>query len=55
MKPKGKTNLDALVAASVIRPIGLSAEEAEYLPVTTAAGKKLNAMHDSVSNKGEDF
>jgi hypothetical protein len=43
---KGKTSLDALVATSVIGPIGLPAEEAEYPPVTPTDGKKLNAMHD---------
>ena len=47
-EPKGKTNLDTLVATSVIGPIGLPAEEAEYPPVATADGKKLNAMHDYV-------
>jgi len=46
MEPKGKTNLDALVASSVIGPIGLPAAEAEYPAVTTTDGKKLNAMHD---------
>ena len=48
MQPKGKTNLDALVASSVIGPIGLPADEAEYPAVTTVDGKKLNAMHDYV-------
>jgi len=47
-EPKGKTNLDALVATSVIGPIGLPAEEAEYPAITTADGSKLNAMHDYV-------
>jgi hypothetical protein len=48
MQPKGKTSLDALVAASVIGPIGLPAAEAEYPPITTSDGRKLNAMHDYV-------
>jgi len=48
MQPKGKTNLDTLVATSVIGPIGLPADEAEYPPIVTADGKKLNAMHDYV-------
>jgi hypothetical protein len=48
MEPKGKTNLDALVAASIIGPIGLPAEEAEYPPVTTTDGKPMNARHDYV-------
>ena len=47
-EPKGKTNLDTLVATSVIGPIGLPAAEAEYPPITTADGSKLNAMHDYV-------
>jgi hypothetical protein len=47
-EPKGETNLDALVATSVIGPIGLPADEAEYPPIMTADGKKLNAMHDYV-------
>ncbi|CAB1079349.1 hypothetical protein JY97_03080 [Alkalispirochaeta odontotermitis] len=48
MEPKGKTNLDALAAASVIGPIGLPAVEAEYPPVITTDGKRLNAMNDYV-------
>ena len=47
-EPKGKTNLDTLVATSVIGPIGLPAEEAEYPAVTTTDGKPMNAMHDYV-------
>ena len=48
MKPKGKTNLDTLVAASVIGPIGLPASEAVYPPVNTTDGKRMNAMNDYV-------
>jgi hypothetical protein len=48
MQPKGKTNLDALVATSVIGPIGLPAAEAEYPAITTTDGKKLNALNDYV-------
>jgi hypothetical protein len=47
-EPKGKTNLDALVATSVIGPIGLPAAEAEYPAIQTTDGKKFNAMHDYV-------
>jgi hypothetical protein len=47
-EPKGETNLDTLVATSVIGPIGLPAIEAEYPPIMTADGKKLNALHDYV-------
>ena len=48
MQPKGKTTLDAIVAASVIGPIGLPEVEAEYPAVTTADGEPLNAMYDYV-------
>ena len=47
-EPKGETTLDALVATSVIGPIGLPAEEAEYPPITTEDGQPLNAMNDYV-------
>ena len=54
MQPKGKATLDALVAASVIGPIGLPAAEAEYPAVTTADGKPLNAMNDYVIRMTKD-
>ena len=54
MQPKGKTNLDTLVAASVIGPIGLPAEEAAYPPITTTDGKPMNAMHDYVIRMTKD-
>ena len=47
-EPKGETNLDTLVATSVIGPIGLPAAEAEYPAIQTTDGKTLNAMHDYV-------
>jgi hypothetical protein len=47
-EPKGKTNLDTLVATSVIGPIGLPSEEAEYPPITTTDGSPMNAMNDYV-------
>ena len=53
-QPKGKTNLDALMATSVIGPIGLPAAEAEYPAVTTTDGQKLNAMHDYVIRMTKD-
>jgi hypothetical protein len=53
-EPKGKTNLDALLATSVIGPIGLTAVEAEYPPIQTADGKKFNAMHDYVIRMTKD-
>jgi len=54
MQPKGKTNLDTLVAASVIGPIGLPAAEAKYPAITTTDGRKLNAMHDYVIRMTKD-
>ena len=47
-EPKGKTTLDAMVATSVIGPIGLPAAEAEYPAIQTTDGKKFNAMHEYV-------
>ncbi len=47
-QPKGKTNLNALVAFSVIGPIGLPPQEAAYPPVFSASGEPLNAMNDYV-------
>ena len=47
-QPKGETSLDALVATSVIGPIGLPSDEAEYPPITTTDGQTMNAMHDYV-------
>ena len=48
MEPKGQTNLDALIAASVIGPIGLPGEEAMYPSISTTDGRPLNAMNDYV-------
>ena len=53
-EPKGKTNLDALFATSVIGPIGLPAAEAEYPPIQSADGSKLNAMNDYVIRMTKD-
>ena len=54
MQPKGKTNLDALVAASVIGPIGLPGAEAVYPSINTADGKRINAMNDYVIRMTKD-
>jgi len=48
LQPKGKTDLEAIVAVSVIGPIGLPMEEAMYPNVSTIDGKPMNAMHDYV-------
>ena len=48
LRPKGQTDLEAIVAVSVIGPIGLPMEEAMYPNVTTTDGKPMNAMNDYV-------
>jgi hypothetical protein len=48
LRPKGETDLDALVLVSVVGPIGLPIEEATYPAVTTNDGKPMNAMNDYV-------
>lgn len=53
-RPKGKTDLDALVLVSVVGPIGLPFEEALYPSVTTADGKPMNAMNDYVISINKD-
>ena len=53
-QPKGETTLDALVATSVIGPIGLPAAEAEYPSISTTEGEPLNAMHDYVIRMTKD-
>ena len=47
-KPKGQTDLNAIVAVSVIGPIGLPIEEAFYPAVNTADGQQMNAQNDYV-------
>jgi hypothetical protein len=47
-QPKGNTDLEALVAVSIIGPIGIPQEEAVYPQVATADGRQMNAMHDYV-------
>ena len=53
-RPKGETDLEALVSVSVIGPIGLPLEEATYPAVTTADGKPMNAMSDYVISMTKD-
>jgi hypothetical protein len=48
LQPKGQTDLEAIVAVSVIGPIGLPMEEAMYPNVTTTDGKPMTAMNDYV-------
>ena len=47
-KPKGQTDLNAIVAVSVIGPIGLPVEEAFYPAINTADGEQMNAQNDYV-------
>jgi hypothetical protein len=53
-KPKGQTDLNAIVAVSVIGPIGLPLEEAFYPAVNSADGEKMNAMNDYVIKMTKD-
>jgi hypothetical protein len=53
-RPKGETDLEALVSVSVIGPIGLPLEEATYPAVITADGKPMNAMNDYVIRMSKD-
>jgi hypothetical protein len=53
-QPKGTTDLETLVAVSVIGPIGLPREEAMYPVVTTTDGEPMNAMHDYVIRMSAD-
>ncbi len=47
-QPKGKTNLEAVLAVSIIGPIGVPQEEAVYPQIATTDGKPINAMNDYV-------
>lgn len=47
-QPKGKTSLEATQIGSVVGPIGLPVQEANYQPLATADGKPFNAMNDYV-------
>ncbi|TVL96566.1 MAG: hypothetical protein CV087_23645 [Candidatus Brocadia sp. WS118] len=48
LRPKGQTDIEAILAVSVIGPIGLPMEEAMYPNVATTDGKPMNAMNDYV-------
>jgi len=47
-QPKGKTDLETVLAVSVFGPIGLPQEEALYPSITTSDGEPMNALHDYV-------
>nr|WP_321451247.1 DUF1214 domain-containing protein [uncultured Carboxylicivirga sp.] len=53
-KPKGQTDLEAILAVSIIGPIGLPIEEAFYPTVNTADGSQMNAMNDYVIKMTKD-
>jgi len=47
-QPKGETDLEAVLAVSIIGPIGQPQEEAVYPQVATSDGEPMNAMNDYV-------
>jgi hypothetical protein len=53
-QPKGMTDLETLVAVSVIGPIGLPREEAMYPAVATSDGEAMNALNDYVIRISEE-
>lgn len=53
-QPKGETDLEAVVAVSIVGPIGIPQEEAAYPQVSTADGEQMNAMHDYVIRMSQD-
>jgi len=54
LRPKGQTDLEALVLVSVVGPIGLPLEEATYPAVTTTDGAPMNAQNDYVIRMTKD-
>jgi len=53
-QPKGETDFEAVLAVSVIGPIGVPQEEAIYPQVATADGEQMNAMNDYVIRMTKD-
>jgi hypothetical protein len=53
-QPKSRTDLEAVLAVSIIGPIGIPQEEAVYPSIATADGKQMNAMHDYVVRMTRD-
>lgn len=53
-QPKGQTDLEAVLAVSIIGPIGVPQEEAVYPQIATVDGEQMNAMHDYVIRMTED-
>jgi len=53
-QPKGLTDLETMLAVSVIGPIGLPQEEAVYPAIATTDGQPMNALHDYVIRMTRD-
>lgn len=54
LRAKGDSDIDAMVVASVIGPIGLPLEEATYPNVSTTDGAPMNAQNDYVIRMSKD-
>lgn len=53
-QPKGKTTLEAVLAMSIIGPIGVPQEEAVYPQVVTRDGEQINAQNNYVIRMTKD-
>ena len=53
-QPKGKTDLETVIAVSVVGPIGVPMEEAVYPQVSTTNGEQMTAKHDYVIRMSKD-
>jgi hypothetical protein len=53
-QPKDQTNFEAVLAVSIIGPVGIPQEEAVYPQVATADGEQMNAMNDYVIRMTKD-
>jgi len=53
-QPKGRTDLEAVLAVSILGPIGIPQEEAVYPQVATTDGRQMNAMNDYVIRMSRD-
>jgi hypothetical protein len=53
-QPKAQTDLEAVLAVSIIGPIGIPQEEAVYPQVATSDGEQMNALHDYVVRMSAD-
>ena len=53
-QPKGETNLESVLAVSIIGPIGIPREENVYPQVASSDGEAINAMNDYVIRMTKD-